>query len=342
MLQRRTARKPAFASVFGYSPRLNRRSFIPAEPFRHGEGPQDGFTLLEMMVSLAILLIVTGAVLSGLIQSMNAQGTIANRTGMHRNVRNATELLQQEIGQAGRIALPAAVTLTGAVATGTQTASVSSSSGMFVNMYLNVDTGANYEIVQVTAVGTNTFTAQFVYAHASGAPVVVSGSFGTGIVPPAAAPTSYPNGSTGSVLKLYGDINRDGKILYVEYTCSPGTSSAPGFLYRNEISFTAASKPAVSAGLVLLNNLLPNPDGSACFIYQTDSGMSGNTYVVDVAVTLTVQTQEPDPQTHQLQQETKALLNVSPRNVFEAWELDNASSLLRIQPMPASVTALLP
>jgi prepilin-type N-terminal cleavage/methylation domain-containing protein len=302
----------------------------------------DGFTLLELMVSLAILLIVIGVILSGMMQLMNVQGAIANRTGMHRSVRSATELLQQEVGQAGRIALPAPMTLSAAVASGTQTALVSSSTGMFAGEYLDVDTGQNYEIVQATAVGTNTFTAQFTYAHASGVQVVVSGSFGTGIVPPAAAPTSYTNGSTGSVLKLYGDINRDGKILYVEYTCAPGTPAAPGFLYRNEMSFTASSKPAVGPSLVLLNNLLPNPDGSPCFLYQTDLGKSGNTYVVDIAVTLTVQTQQQDPQTHQLQQETKALLNVSPRNVFEAWELDNASSLLRIQPIPASVTALLP
>lgn len=305
-------------------------------------GPQLGFSLLEMLLSLAILGMVMAVLLSGLMQSMNVQGTIKNRTEMHTNVRNATELLQQEIGQAGRISLPAALTLSAAVAAGTQTASVSSSSGMFAGMYLDVDTGANYETVQATAVGTNSFTAQFTFAHASGVQVIVSGSFGTGIVPAAAAPTNYPNGSTGTVLKLYGDINKDGKILYVEYTCAPGTPASPGFLYRNEMSFTASSKPALNAGMVLLNNLLPNPDGSSCFIYQTDSGKTGGTYVVDVAVTLTVQTQQVDPQTQQLQQETKALLNVSPRNVFEAWELDNASSPLRIQPMPATVTALLP
>ena len=311
-------------------------------PSWNSTGQQDGFSLLEMLISLGILLTAIAVILSALIQTMNVQGTIKNRTEMHANVRSSTELLQQEIGQAGRIALPAAVTLSAAVASGTQTASVSSSTGMFVGMYLDVDTAANYETVQVTAVGTNTFTTQFTFAHVSGAQVIVSGSFGTGIVPPAAAPTSYPNGSTGTVLKLYGDINRDGKILYVEYTCAPGTSSAPGFLYRNEMSFTAAAKPAVAASMVLLNNLLPNPNSTPCFTYQLSAGKSGTTYVVDVGVTLTAQTQLEDPQTNLFQQETKVLLNVSPRNIFEAWELDNASSPLRLQPIPASVTALLP
>ena len=94
--------------------------------------------------------------------------------------------------------------------------------------------------------------------------------------------------------------------------------------------------------MVLLDNLLPNPNSTPCFQYQTAAGKSGTTYVVDVAVTLTVQTRNEDPQTHALQQETKALLNVSPRNVFESWELDNAGSLTRVQPIPASVTSLLP
>ena len=42
----------------------------------------------------------------------NQQQTIWNRTEMHSGIRGATELLQQEVGQAGRITLPAAVTLT--------------------------------------------------------------------------------------------------------------------------------------------------------------------------------------------------------------------------------------
>ena len=66
------------------------------------------------------------------------------------------------------------------------------------------------------------------------------------------------------------------------------------------------------------------------------------TFVLDVAVTLTVQTQQIDPVTKQYQTETKALLNVSPRNVFNAWELAGIGYTDRIQSTPATVTALLP
>jgi len=35
-------------------------------------------------------------------------------------------------------------------------------------------------------------------------------------------------------------------------------------------------------------------------------------------------------------------LNVSPRNVFNVWQLASAGILNRVQPMPPTVTALLP
>jgi len=141
---------------------------------------------------------------------------------------------------------------------------------------------------------TNTITASsFTFSHISGAQLIVSGSLGTGVIPPAAlayitpncpsstvTPTTYAAytyGSTCNTLKLYGDINGNGSLVYVEYSCAPGTTTAPGYLYRNEITapLTAGSKPAVGAGMVLLNNLLTNPNSTPCFSYQTAVGASG-------------------------------------------------------------------
>jgi 2C-methyl-D-erythritol 2,4-cyclodiphosphate synthase len=65
---------------------------------------------------------------------------------------------------------------------------------------------------------------------------------------------------------------------------------------------------------------------------------SSNTYVLDVAITLTVNTQKVDPVTKQLQTETKALLNVSPRNVVNTWELA-AHNAARVQSTPPTVTS---
>src|SRR5262245_37940445 len=114
---------------------------------------QSGFSMLETMAALAILLAVGGIVMSGMVQLMNTQGTVANRTDMHTSVRSATELLQQEIGQAGKVSLGAPtanVTLQAAVVAGTNQAfTLSTSSGPTPTVYpgevLTFDLGTNQE-----------------------------------------------------------------------------------------------------------------------------------------------------------------------------------------------------
>src|SRR5712692_11336803 len=304
------------------------------------------------MAALGLLLLISGIVMTALKQMMMTQGTLSNRTEMHSSVRSATEVLQQEIGQAGKISLPAppvtlasAVTVTGAATPVT----VSSAAGMFTGEQLVIDAGTNQETVALTAVAaaTNQITAIFQNIHAIGAPVMVVGAFASGIVPTSAAPANFtcagvPCGSTDTVLKLYGDINGDGNMVYVEYTCD----TAGGNLYRNVMPITAATKPPLTSAMILLPNILANPGGTPCFSYQQKQVVP-DWYVVNVAVTLTVQTENADPQTNQFQRETKALLNVSPRNVFEGWQLASGSVASRVQPMPAgppgapSVTTLL-
>ncbi|HEX4346807.1 MAG TPA: prepilin-type N-terminal cleavage/methylation domain-containing protein, partial [Vicinamibacterales bacterium] len=249
---------------------------------------QGGFSLIELMIAVTILLIVTSVVATGLLNLSNSNLTIMNRTALHAGVRGATELLQQEVGQAGRVALPGTTTLAAAVAIGSQAvglkmtingttcssnnASVACVTGVFPNEWLVIDTGASKETVKVTAVDTvgKTITASFAAAHAIGAAVGVLGGFSSGIVPDVycvdtstcsttsattatAASTPwrlYPNGSDGSHLKLFGDINGDGLMQYVEYTCD----TAGGNLYRNTMAYdtAAASKPALTGSQVLL------------------------------------------------------------------------------------------
>jgi hypothetical protein len=231
------------------------------------------------------------------------------------------------------------VTTTAALALGATTMTVSSATGMFVGELLSLDTGAASEVVKVTSINTNTIGLDATYnptgfavAHANGVPVTVSGGFGSGIVP-----TNMANGSTGTILKLYGDINGDGSMVYVEYICDTNA----GIFYRNTMPWNAGAKPAVTAAQVLMGNILPNPGGTACFTYQQET-VGANTYVIDVAITLTVQTLAKDSFTKLYQTETKALLNVSPRNVFNVWELASQGSSNRVQPMPPSITNLLP
>jgi prepilin-type N-terminal cleavage/methylation domain-containing protein len=316
-----------------------------------------GFSLLEMLVSIVVLLVVAGVAMTVLVNMTKTQGTVANRTEMHSSVRSATELLQQEIGQAGRVSLPnptVPVKLVGAVTTIVslpQPVQVSSAAGMFVGEQLVIDAANNtttnipQETVTITSVDltTNQIQAIFKKTHASGVPVRALGGFSSGIVPKGPA-----DGSKDTVLRLYGDINDDGNMVYVEYRCNLDPNGIlPGTLTRSVtpiIPGTVTVKPAE----VLLDNVMPNPPngGTAvpCFSYQQKpDGCNTLTkcYVVNVAVTLTVQTEAKDPQTNQYQKETKALLNIAPRNVNEAWQAYGLSLTDRVQPMPATVQTLI-
>ena len=333
---------------------------------------QAGFSLPELLISITILLIISSAVTSALLQMTTSQSTIWNRTQLHAGVRSATELLQQEVGQAGRITLPGTVTLSAGVAAGATTATLSTTatapltavSGIFPGELLVIDPGSwnqaaippesSEETVVVSAVNaaTNTITiarsidatgtphpgSAFRYAHLAGAVVRVLGGFSSGIVPPS---PGFVNGSDATHLKMYGDINGDGTLLYVEYVCD----TAGGNLYRNVMPFNQAPpKIAPTASQILLGSIQPNPGLTGCFTYMPSPlpVVAGTTYVLDVAITLTVNTQLKDPLTKRYQTETKALLNVSPRNVFNVWQLASAGMFNRVQPMPATVAALLP
>lgn len=362
---------------------------------------QAGFTLMETMVSLVVLLGVSAIVMSGMMQMMKTQGTITNRTEMHTSVRSATELLEQEIGQAGKISLPTALAPAGwqflslvsnvatpdAPVTLVGNANFTPGMPLYEGEWVTVDTGQARESVQLVCpagigacpIGTPSWTATFVWPHTPPVPASVQGAFSTGIVPPAmpAVPgaltnvppgyTGYPmypttpvypyanapaQGSTGSVLKLYGDLNGDGNMWYVEYTCVQGTPAVPGFLYRNQVPWTSTVIPPNDPTMIVLTGVLTNPNDASgspvpCFKYQlqtidgANAAAEDRAFVTDVAVTLTVQTPNKDPQTAQFQTETKALLNISPRNVYDAWQSATLSYSNRVQPMPLNLKGVL-
>jgi type II secretory pathway pseudopilin PulG len=302
----------------------------------------DGFSLVETLLSVAILMVVSSVVMKGVLGLTDIDRMVTNRTDMHNSVRNATELLTQEVGQAGRISLPAPVTLTAAASLFGTSLTVSSTNDVFVGEQLVIDTGEKEETVTVSAVPSSTTltVSALTVDHAVNTPVKVLGAFATGVVPPAAG--GFADGSTDSVLKIYGDIHGDGSMVYVEYTCDLNA----GVLYRNSMPFDASSKSDPTIEQILIDKIEVNPadadgDVAPCFSYQTKV-VSGTTYVVDVAITLTVRTEDKDRNTNDYQRETKALLNVSPRNVFNVWQVASLGVSDRIQPMPQSVANLLP
>jgi prepilin-type N-terminal cleavage/methylation domain-containing protein len=298
-------------------------------------GADAGFTIIELMVTTLILLVVSGAVMSGVLNMTQLNKTVVNRTSMFAGVRNATALLEQEVGQAGRVSLPGLVKLSGAVAAfTTATVAVTSADNMFQGEQLIIGSGTSAETVALTGVDrdNNTITAAFLYAHNANEPVMTTGAFSSGVVPPSVA-----NGSTDWRLKIFGDIDGTGDMVYVEYFCD----IANGRLYRNHSEWDKGKKDPPGVEQILVENVQANPDNTACFVYQTKT-VNKVPFVVGVAITLTVQSQEKDPVTQTFQKESKALLNVAPRNVFNAWQLASLDIDNRVQPTPQEITILLP
>ena len=300
-----------------------------------------GFTLIELLISMLVMMIVSGIVVGSTMDLSRLGSSMTNRSDMHSGVRNATALLQQEVGQAGRISLPGPTSLAAAAAIGPNTVAVTSAAGMFVGEQLTIDTGSSEETITLTAVDTvaspNSITADFKLPHNAGVRLASVGGFSAGVIP-----TTMANGSGPNVLKIIGDINGDGNMVYVEYTCD----LAGGRLFRNVMAIDAAVKPPLTVDQVLLDNLLPNPpnpNGAVppCFVYQEQT-FGGRTYVVGVAIMTTVRTQQRDVITRNFQTVTKALLNVSPRNVVNVWQMASLNYNERVQPVPPSVIPLLP
>jgi hypothetical protein len=292
---------------------------------------EHGFSIVEAMISVVVLMVVCATVMQGVLGLTDINQTVANRTDMHNGVRNATELLTQEVGQAGRIALPGPVALGAPLAAGVDnTLTVNSTAGMFVGELLLIGVDNQQETGTVANINGNQITLQAPvgYNHPAGTPITAPGGFASGVVPPNAV-----NGSSGTRLKIFGDIHDDGNMVYVEYWCDV----ANGRLYRSSMPFTAANKPVPTVEQILIDNIEANPDGTPCFTYQTKV-VTGTTFVVDVAITLTVRSQQRDKNTGDFQRETKALLNVAPRNVFNVWQMASLDIDNRVQPTPQSIT----
>jgi prepilin-type N-terminal cleavage/methylation domain-containing protein len=341
-----------------------------------------GFSLPELLISMAVMLVVAGAVISMISYNENTYARTEQQSDMYENVRAVAELMAQEIGQAGFVDLPgggtSGATLSAGVTfnnTTAQTVAVSSTTSMYVNEILLVGAGASEEPVTLTAVTSTSISALSTQSvnpiHSSGAPIHAIGVSPNGIVSPSSSATTpttqgsvscvtVPIGvtytspattpSTCNVLNLWGDLNSDGTLVYVRYTCNtPATpTSPPGTLTRSVTTITPGVN-TVSTSQTLLSTLAQNPPSTAptpCFQYDlstqtmTVNGVVTGTYymIANVGVTLSVQTLRPDPVTGQYLKMTKSFLDLSPRNILAGYEQANWGDPSRLQPQPPNVT----
>ncbi len=289
-----------------------------------------GFSMIEMLISLTVLILVAGTALSALTYSQKLFGSQQMQAEMHAGLRGTFELMAQEIGQAGALNFTPQ-TLTAAVtgSSSAQTVAISSSANIFVGELLTVGTGSSKEIVAVASIPNGTqVTGIFKQSHATGEVVFAQGVFPQGVL----------SSSTGTSLKMVGDVNADGTIVYLQYDCD----TTAGTLMRS-VTTLAPGVTTRNSAQTLLTNLVPNPGGAACFQYGTavtvTAGSSTYTFVPSVAVALSLQTSKRDPQTGAFITMTKSFSNLSSRNVLAGLTMAQASPAItnRLQPTPPNV-----
>jgi type II secretory pathway pseudopilin PulG len=305
---------------------------------------ETGFSLLELLISLAVLLTVSGAVMSSLSYSQKNYRGLQIRTALQESMRAAIELMVQEIGQAGLqptgvdtngLGAPLATVLASActgsqsqcIASGATSIQVTSVAAIYANEWLWVDAGPTLdcypnsvcEHMQVQSVSagppaTITFTGAFQYNHYAQTinstlyptPLYGMGAYPQGVVPSGATTSG---GSTSSQLEIFGDINGTGNsLLAIIYACPSGSATA----------LTRTVYDATTGNQLSQSNLLSNV--TACqFTYQTQTpAFLGKTVVTSVGITITAQSLTNDPQTGQPAILTKSFLNIQPRNIISA------------------------
>jgi prepilin-type N-terminal cleavage/methylation domain-containing protein len=273
-----------------------------------------GFSLIEMMVSLAVLSLVLGVVFEAMSKYQKrytGQQRIISKT---QDLRGAVSLIEEEVGQAGAD-MDTVRTLTSAVTASTlaQTLPLNNTAGLFAGEKLRVDVRNSEEYLTLTSFSGNTATAVVQKSHAAGAPVVSVGPFPTGIL----------TASTNTVAKFYGAIYPTNDINYVEYRYDPVGQT----LCRSLTPISAGAKAPCE---IFMQNVT-----AANFAYDWQLG-GGVNICKRLTVNLTVQTAQQDPETNAFIRQS-ATAEISPRNLLAAYQLASGGSSNNLQAQPANV-----
>lgn len=317
-----------------------------------------GFTILELMIGMAIFIIISGAVLGAMGQFQINYRTAEVSTQMRQELRSTMDLMAQEIGQAGLQAstveggatggdasfvTPYKIT-TAITATGLQNVSVTTASGVFgayVGQWLNVVGDASPELIQITQIPTaNSIQANFGYTHLANSVVAYPlGVFPHGIL----SDQSNPSATGGGKLAMFGEIVGSGNGLWaVEYACP---ASFPGPLTRTTWNLST-DPPTAASKYNLIDNVTacyfcwpgvttaqnPNcPTGLAApdtVTLPSDACASDTcTYSMITQVGFTITASETvtisgSPQNITV---TKSYSNIQPRNIITADKIYNAA-----------------
>lgn len=219
-----------------------------------------GFSLLEALLCIAIMIPVMGAAVGLFLVGARHHATEQSSIDATQEARAGMEMMTSEIAQAGSHGDVGAF-LTADVAAGTvpAAAQVTSSGGFTVGDYIEIDTDANREVTQATAVANGAISALYRLNHAAGAPVrLFAQPYLAGVIPPSGLGAN--SSATQTFLRFFGDINSNSTVQYVEYVYDAGNAQ----ITRSITPATATSK---SAALPLIRNVVP---GSVRFTLNTD------------------------------------------------------------------------
>jgi len=343
-----------------------------------GKAPGAGFSLIEMLVSVAIIMLLMSAVFPFLFQSQKRyQGNVVIAEA-NQSARAALEVITQEVGQAGfnpnfTANKTSAVSVTPNASA--QCITLNNISQINPGDWISVDTGPSNEMVQVLSTSdvsgtpcgsSNQIQAVFQKPHAgSTTPFPILSykmPYGTGIL-------RTTGTSTDQRLEFYGDIYQDGVIRYVVYSLSPvspaasvsinGTTYTLYNLYRSvtPVTFTnlpapvSYAPPANNQASPMVANVLYNatnqagPTGQAIFAYPTQVviGVVPNqiTVVGTLKVTLSVAVSPKSLETSQAQWFTMAT-QIRPLNLSAAISVNNTGGAIYLPPMPKSLPMAFP
>ena len=212
---------------------------------------EDGFSFIELLVAMLVLIPVMGAALSLFSVGTNHHASEQSSVEAIQEARSGLDLMSMEIAQAGSHGDRA--TVTGAAispSTSPQMVSVTSSAGFTVGDYVDVGSGTSRENVKVTAVGDNSISAVFRVAHASGVPVrLFALPYLTGVMPPAGL--GPDSSATVTTLRFFGDMNGDSNLYYVEYSYDSENKQ----ITRSMTPITQTSK---NPALPIVRNIKPD------------------------------------------------------------------------------------
>ncbi len=287
---------------------------------------EHGFSLVELLVSMLVLIPVMGAAIS--LFSLGTEHHASEQSSVEatQEARAGLDMMSMEIAQAGSHGDRS--TTTGAAispSANPQTVAVASSAGLNAGDWVDVDTGANHELVEITATGSNTISAVFRRAHANGVPVrLFALPYPAGVIPPLGL---GPNSSaTVTTIRFFGDINGDSNLFYVEYSYD----SANAQITRSMTPITQTSK---NPALPIVRNIVP---GTVNFSLYTDNLGA----VTSAAVKMTVRnTWKTGSKYQETALSTRVLIPSAVAASALMAELRTFGGVNRLPPTPPQITA---